>query len=145
MHASTSRPTFDWTDSAASIISLRLSQSLKIRRLSHSKLLHTLSESPEQPREHVEMDFMKLFGTVIAVLFHPGSASKLNGKNLRTKRRFNDVYCCLLYLWGKTSTCLCSPIKFLFKVRVQRGSSPCICPRHILYSCFVSRLIAELR
>lgn len=26
------------------------------------------------------MDFMKLFGTVIAVLFHPGSASRLNGK-----------------------------------------------------------------
>ncbi|XP_054456621.1 layilin [Anoplopoma fimbria] len=26
------------------------------------------------------MDFMKLFGTVIAVLFHPGSASKLNGQ-----------------------------------------------------------------
>lgn len=28
------------------------------------------------------MDFMKLFGTVIAVLFHPGSASKVNGKDL---------------------------------------------------------------
>lgn len=26
------------------------------------------------------MDFMKLFGTVIAVLFHPGSASRLNGE-----------------------------------------------------------------
>lgn len=28
------------------------------------------------------MDFMKLFGTVIAVLFHPGSASKLNGQRI---------------------------------------------------------------
>ncbi|XP_061576311.1 layilin [Cololabis saira] len=28
------------------------------------------------------MDFMKLFGTVIAVLFHPGSASKLNGERI---------------------------------------------------------------
>ncbi|KAM4627219.1 layilin isoform 2-T2 [Polymixia lowei] len=28
------------------------------------------------------MDFMKLFGTVIAVLFHPGSASKINGQRI---------------------------------------------------------------
>uniref|UniRef100_A0A1A8I363 Layilin n=1 Tax=Nothobranchius kuhntae TaxID=321403 RepID=A0A1A8I363_NOTKU len=28
------------------------------------------------------MDFMKLFGTVVAVLFHPGSASKLNGERI---------------------------------------------------------------
>ncbi|XP_029373254.1 chondrolectin isoform X2 [Echeneis naucrates] len=28
------------------------------------------------------MDFMKLFGTVIAVFFHPGSASKLNGQRI---------------------------------------------------------------
>ncbi|KAM8769084.1 layilin isoform 2-T2 [Acanthopagrus schlegelii] len=28
------------------------------------------------------MDFMKLFGTVIAVLFHPGSASKINGQKI---------------------------------------------------------------
>lgn len=37
--------------------------------------------------EHVEMDFMTLFGTVIAVLFHPGSASKINGKNLLRGRQ----------------------------------------------------------
>ncbi|XP_026177138.1 chondrolectin isoform X1 [Mastacembelus armatus] len=28
------------------------------------------------------MDFMKLFGTVIAVLFHPGSASKIHGQRI---------------------------------------------------------------
>ncbi|XP_029302782.1 layilin [Cottoperca gobio] len=28
------------------------------------------------------MDFMKLFGTIIAVLFHPGSASKINGQRI---------------------------------------------------------------
>ncbi|XP_033971190.1 chondrolectin isoform X1 [Trematomus bernacchii] len=28
------------------------------------------------------MDFMKLFGTVIAVLFHPGSSSKINGQRI---------------------------------------------------------------
>ncbi|XP_038154545.1 chondrolectin [Cyprinodon tularosa] len=28
------------------------------------------------------MDFMRLFGTVIAVLFHPGSASKINGQKI---------------------------------------------------------------
>ncbi|XP_074498139.1 chondrolectin [Sebastes fasciatus] len=28
------------------------------------------------------MDFMKLFGTVIAVLFHPGSTSKINGQRI---------------------------------------------------------------
>ncbi|XP_034405173.1 chondrolectin isoform X2 [Cyclopterus lumpus] len=28
------------------------------------------------------MDFMKLFGTVIAVFFHPGSASKINGQRI---------------------------------------------------------------
>lgn len=28
------------------------------------------------------MDFMKLFGTVIAVLFHPGSASRINGQRI---------------------------------------------------------------
>ncbi|XP_026196705.1 layilin isoform X2 [Anabas testudineus] len=28
------------------------------------------------------MDFMKLFGTVVAVLFHPGSASKINGQTI---------------------------------------------------------------
>ena len=29
---------------------------------------------------------MKLFGTVIAVLFHPGSASKINGKRRNRER-----------------------------------------------------------
>lgn len=42
---------------------------------------------PGHRREHVEMDFMKLFGTVIAVLFHPGSASKINGKRNREGRK----------------------------------------------------------
>ncbi|CAF97485.1 unnamed protein product [Tetraodon nigroviridis] len=32
------------------------------------------------------MDFMKLFGTVIAVFFHPGSAFRLNGKYDRKGR-----------------------------------------------------------
>lgn len=35
-----------------------------------------------QPGEHVDMDFIKLFGAVIAFCFHPGSASKVNGKSL---------------------------------------------------------------
>lgn len=35
---------------------------------------------PGHSGEHVEMDFMKLFGTVIAVFLHPGSASRLNGE-----------------------------------------------------------------
>lgn len=34
---------------------------------------------------------MKLFGTVIAVLFHPGSASKINGKNLTDGGSFSKL------------------------------------------------------
>lgn len=34
---------------------------------------------------------MKLLGTVIAVLFHPGSASKINGK--RANREREDHFC----------------------------------------------------
>lgn len=64
------------------------------------------------------MDFMKLFGTVIAVLFHPGSASKLNGKNLRRsgenslkKKKKNyssfisEVYefCCFCFVFRRES------------------------------------------
>ncbi|XP_029026958.1 chondrolectin isoform X1 [Betta splendens] len=33
-------------------------------------------------REHVEMEFMTLLGAVLAVLFHPGSASKINGQTI---------------------------------------------------------------
>lgn len=55
--------------------------------------LHSLSgvNRPEHRCEHVEMDFMKLFGTVIAVLFHPGSASKINGKNSERSRRSHTL------------------------------------------------------
>lgn len=53
---------------------------LKLKLISQLPSLHLIYDSSTLG-EHVEMDFMKLFGTVIAVLFHPGSASKLNGKN----------------------------------------------------------------
>ncbi|XP_051935215.1 C-type lectin domain family 18 member A isoform X2 [Hippocampus zosterae] len=33
-------------------------------------------------REHVEMDFMRLFGALIAFLFHYGCASKINGQRI---------------------------------------------------------------
>lgn len=45
------------------------------------------SNPPNHSGEHVEMDFMKLFGTVIAVLFHPGSAFKLNGKYEKKEKK----------------------------------------------------------
>lgn len=38
------------------------------------------------------MDFMKLFGTVLAVFFHPGSASKINGKNKATSDKLTVGY-----------------------------------------------------
>lgn len=34
------------------------------------------------------MDFMKLLGTVIAVLFHPASSSKINGKRNREETKW---------------------------------------------------------
>lgn len=63
---------------------------------------------------------MKLFGTVIAVLFHPGSASKINGKNLGTKTHIlNSAETLgklrrLILFPSETSTCMFLPRSFLF-------------------------------
>lgn len=66
---------------------------------------------PAHSGEHVEMDCMKLFGTFIAVFFHPGYASDLIGKKLRKKvYNFSRAAVTLKVLTPKfTSTSFDSP------------------------------------
>lgn len=85
MHAFTSPLSLDCTDQLLLPLALFLARFDLNRRFGGGSYLFANSLSgvnrPEHRCEHVEMDFMKLFGTVIAVLFHPGSTSKINGKN----------------------------------------------------------------
>lgn len=85
MHAFTSPLSLDCTDQLLLPHALFLARFDLNRRFGGGSYLFANSLSgvnrPEHRCEHVEMDFMKLFGTVIAVLFHPGSTSKINGKN----------------------------------------------------------------
>lgn len=74
------------------------------------------------------MDFMKLFGTVIAVLFHPGSVSEINGKSFQKTLLIlcNHVYfICTVRLvcvyWGRKKTAQAVHVKQLLILFVFVG------------------------
>lgn len=68
---------------------------------------------------------MRLFGTVIAVLFHPGSSSKINGKNIETITLifYFDSGTSVRYvlLPSETSTCMFTSRAFEANEAHERG------------------------
>lgn len=88
---------------------------------------------------------MKLFGTVIAVLFHPGSASKINGKNserrgtshtLSSASALEKYAGLFIYFFLFRVKLRNLNSEFFFKVR-SRKTRLCAfgCQKHFLISC----------